>query len=449
MTAPESRVSETPITLSQYCELIAEAVHGFVPAPAWVVAELGQINRHPSGHLYVTLVEQVASKLTAQIKGVIWSSNATIVDCFQEEAGQPFARGLQVLILCRPRFHPVYGLSLDILDIDPAYTLGAYARAKQLTVERLERERLLDLNGLIELPLVPQRIAIVSSPEAAGYQDFVHQLASNEAGCRFRLVLFASLVQGAAAEKEIVAALGAVAKRSSEFDAIVVLRGGGSDTDLRCFDAYDVATAIARSPLPVLTGIGHERDQTVADMVAHTRVKTPTAAAQFLIDRVIEFVARLSSSAAILGSSSRMAVADARAGLDSLARRYGLASRNATDRARSGLVRLADRLQHGAQSRVQRGRSQLAQLSVLLPARAVRQMEIAAERVGRTEQAVRLLDPGQVLRRGYSITRAAGKAVRDAGALEPGVRLHTTLHRGGLLSVVEQIEVGDDQGNGQ
>lgn len=431
-------------SLSQFCALIGEAIEAGVNAPSWVVAEVGSIRRTPARHVYLDLVEQSGGKVTASIRATIWAGRAAMLYAFEGATGQQLEKGLQVLLLVSPQFHPVYGLSLDILEIDPSYTLGAFAREKQETLERLQEAGLVGLNAALPFPMVPQRIAIVSSPDAAGYGDFVRQIDDAGIGCRFVHLLFATAVQGKQAETEIVAALDAVAQRAAEFDVIVVLRGGGSQTDLRCFDAFEVAAAIARAPLPVVTGIGHERDETLADVVAHTRMKTPTAAAQFLIDRAASFVARLMEAEELLRTQSEDLLSEAQERLDAAARMLSMATTAATTQARSRLDRLGDRFQHSVLAILQQRNAQIATLSALLRAGAGRAIERRRERLAQHEHAARLLDPRHVLARGFSITRVDGHAVRDAHHLAPGAILHTTLHHGAALSRVEQIEESDD-----
>lgn len=259
------------------------------PDSYWVVAEIASINRQQNnGHCYVTLVDKGANarQVLAQAKATIWSSRYQMLSrFFEDKTGQPLKAGLKILFQANVRFHELYGMSLDILNIDPNYTIGDLARQRQETLKRLETEGLLTRNKSHEFPLVPQRLAIVSSATAAGYQDFIHQLQHNPFGYAFETTLFPATVQGNEAPASVRHALQLISKYKPGFDAVVIIRGGGSQTDLSCFDDYSIAAAIANSPLPVLTGIGHERDESIADIVAHTRLKTPTAVADFLIEQ--------------------------------------------------------------------------------------------------------------------------------------------------------------------
>ncbi|GAB3199429.1 exodeoxyribonuclease VII large subunit [Pontibacter aydingkolensis] len=281
-----------PMSLFELHQQIREELEIAFPESYWVVAELAQVNVDKrKGHCYLTLVDKGddARQMLAQAKGTIWGSRYQMLSrYFEEKTGQPLRAGLKVLMQASVRFHELYGLSLDISNIDPNYTIGDLARQRQETLKRLDAEGLLEANKELELPLVPQRLAVISSATAAGYQDFVHQLQTNSYGYTFGTTLFPAVVQGNEAPGSVAAAFAQVAKYKANFDAIVLIRGGGSQTDLSCFDDYKIAAAIGHSPLPVLTGIGHERDESIADLVAHTRLKTPTAVAGFLIDRFRE-----------------------------------------------------------------------------------------------------------------------------------------------------------------
>lgn len=283
---------QAPLSLYELHQQIREELEVAFPDSYWVVAEVAQVNvDRRKGHCYLTLVDKGddARQTLAQAKATIWSSRYQMLGrYFEEKTGQPLRAGLKVLLQATVRFHELYGLSLDITSIDPNYTIGDLARQRLETLKRLEAEGLLEANKELELPLVPQRLAVISSATAAGFQDFIHQLEHNTYGYIFQTTLFPAVVQGNEAPASVAQAFAQVAQYSEAFDAIVLIRGGGSQTDLSCFDDYKIAAAIGNAPLPVLTGIGHERDESIADLVAHTRLKTPTAVAGFLIDRFRE-----------------------------------------------------------------------------------------------------------------------------------------------------------------
>ncbi|MFD2999552.1 exodeoxyribonuclease VII large subunit [Pontibacter toksunensis] len=278
-----------PLSLHELHQQIREELEIAFPESYWVVAEVAQVTPdRRKGHCYLTLVDKGddARQMLAQARATIWSSRYQMLGrYFEEKTGQPLKAGLKILFQASVRFHELYGLSLDIVNIDPNYTIGDLARQRQETLKRLEAEGLMEANKALDLDLVPQRLAVISSATAAGYQDFIHQLQHNSFGYTFYTTLFPATVQGNEAPASVKRAMYLAGKYKENFDAIVIIRGGGSQTDLSCFDDYAIAAAIGHSPLPVLTGIGHERDESISDMVAHTRLKTPTAVANFLIDR--------------------------------------------------------------------------------------------------------------------------------------------------------------------
>ena len=284
---------QTPLSLFELHRQIKEELELAFPESYWVVAEIAQITPdRRKGHCYLTVVDKgdsTGGQLLAQARATIWSARFQMLSrYFEEKTGQQLKAGLKILFQASVKFHELYGMSLDIMNIDPNYTIGDLARQRQETLKRLEAEGLLTANKELELSEVPQRLAIVSSATAAGYQDFIHQLKNNAYGYTFSTTLFPATVQGNEAPASIRKALNLIGRYSDRFDACVIIRGGGSQTDLGCFDDYTVAAAIGNLPLPVLTGIGHERDESIADLVAHTRLKTPTAVATFLLDRLRE-----------------------------------------------------------------------------------------------------------------------------------------------------------------
>ena len=277
------------ITLSQLQRLVKETLHERFALPVWVSAEISEIKVNYSGHCYLELVEKGGDNGVplAQSRAVIWrTAYPRIAGYFEAETGQRLAAGIKILAKVAVNYHELYGFSLQITDIDPTYTLGDMERQRQITIAQLQQEGVWDMNREAPMPVVVQRVAVVSSANAAGYQDFRKELAKSP--YRFDVTLFDAFMQGAAAEESIVAALCAVAERMDEFDAVVLIRGGGSASDLNCFNAYRLCAHVAQFPLPILTGIGHDKDTSVADMVAHTALKTPTAVAGWLVERMTQ-----------------------------------------------------------------------------------------------------------------------------------------------------------------
>ena len=282
---------EEKLTLLDLQEKIKRGIEGAVPGAVWVTAEIGELNNHYSGHCYLDLIDykEGGRGVAAKARGVIWSNVWRMLKpYFETTSGVRLEKGLHVLLKSQVSFSPVYGLSLNILDIDPSFTVGELELRRQKTIERLKGDGCMEMNPSLQLPALPRRIAVVSAETAAGYRDFMKQLHQNENGFRFCTELFAAQMQGDDAPQSIISALERIAERSDEFDVAIIIRGGGAAMDLVCFDDYNLALNIAQFPLPVITGIGHDHDFHIADMVAHTWLKTPTAVADFFVGLFVE-----------------------------------------------------------------------------------------------------------------------------------------------------------------
>ena len=285
------------LSLLELNMIVKEAVHETLPASCWVRAEMSDVRvNSSSGHCYLEFIEkdEKTGQIVAKARGTIWSRTFMIIrPYFENETGQSFVSGLKVLVNVSVEFHELYGYNLSVCDIDPSYTLGDLVRKRKEIVRRLQDEGIFTLNKELPFPLLPQRIAVVTSPGAAGYGDFIHQLEANEYNIPFYIKLFPATMQGEKTAERVIAALDRIFPHTGLFDVVVIIRGGGSTSELSSFDSYPLATNCAQFPLPVITGIGHERDDTVLDMVAHTRLKTPTAVAAFLIERMVHAAVQL------------------------------------------------------------------------------------------------------------------------------------------------------------
>jgi len=461
-----------------------------VSGDIWVSAEVLRITVHPqSGHCYLELAEKEEGTLVAQMKAVMWAGIwRSESRRFEAMTGRELSAGMKLLLCGRISYHDLYGLSFNVVAIDPRFTLGEIALARRQTIERLEREGFLDRNRSLQVPEVIQRIAVVSSAHAAGYGDFVGRLRSNPYGYSFALWLYQTQIQGAQAEPALCRALQMCRARADMYDAVVIIRGGGSQAELQVFDSYAVAKEIARMPVPVFTGIGHLRDAAVADRVAYQALATPTALADFIISRTAEFEHRVS----LLGREI------AEQTLDALGRRWQNVVRvgkGIEGAVRSLLAQTRETLavSHLALSRDVRrlcavceartGAAAHRLVSAVSTVRAVVWTKLATarercmratgwsisgarEKVRGVVRSIRrgasgsvavgtrflevaqartlLLDPRAVLRRGYSITRARGKVVTDAGQVETGISLDTVVWRGRVFSRVERILKGED-----
>ena len=312
-------MEETVYTLQQLLTQVREAVDESFPLSVWVKGEIQGMSVNRSGHCYLNLIEKniLTGALLAEVRAIIWSSRfRSLATRFEQESGRRLEDGMNILVHATVQFSELYGLSLMIEDIDAAFTAGEAFLERQRTIRRLEEEGMMDLNSQLSLPPLPRRFAVISAATAAGYGDFLDHLHNNAYGFKFASELFPAPLQGADAPAGIIAALEAVAARGDEFDAVLLLRGGGSATDLACFDNYDLALNIAQFPLPVLTAIGHERDVHVADMVAFEHLKTPTALADYFVDIIAAEDYQLRTLAGRLSLAVRTKAADQRARLE-------------------------------------------------------------------------------------------------------------------------------------
>ncbi|MCC6730188.1 MAG: exodeoxyribonuclease VII large subunit [Chthonomonadales bacterium] len=460
-------LDEPYLSLSELNRTIRTVLDEWLCEEFWVAAEVAEASVRRNQHCYLQLVEKQGGRLVAQARATLWASRRAILEEFERTTRESLKAGMEVLLRVRVRYHEVYGLSLDVSAINPLFTLGDMARRKRETLERLAHEGLLERNGYLPFPAVPQRIAVVSSPSAAGLGDFVTHLRANPFGYRFSTALFEAAVQGEGAEKELVHALKEVGRRARLFDVVAILRGGGSQVDLGCFDGYDLAAAIAACPLPVVTGVGHEKDECVADQAAHTRCKTPTAAAELIVDHIRSYEAAMEAGLASVRSGAGRAVEEGigrvelmarrleanvgraaqarRETVDSLATRFSAGVHAGLARQERSLAGLHMRAGFGAERRIGQQEARARELGSLALWRARLAMERADAALARLARDVETLDPANVLRRGYSITRLDGRAVRDAAAVAPGQAVRTQLHRGRILSRVEATEGASEE----
>lgn len=416
------------LTLFELNSIIKTAINDTLPDTYWVIAEIAESKLNQKGHCYLELVEKEENKTIAQVKATIWAYEyRKLSQKFQNATNESLRQGMKILFLAAATFHEVYGLSLNIKDIDPAYTMGEMALKKKAVIERLKKEGLLDLNKQLPLPLVPQRLAVISSPTAAGYEDFFKQLDNNIYGYKFIHILFPAMMQGAETEKSIISAFNRINKYKHLFDAVILIRGGGSTVDLSCFDSYPIAAKIARFPLPVLTGIGHEKDDTVADMAAHTKMKTPTAVAEFLISGLSSFEEKIITIQNRLRTYTERLLKDNSFALNALTQRLAfMPVRMITANQNRLLILRKDLSGHLRQLFYKEG----TQLS-------------------RCEQAVRLMDPSNLLRRGYSLTRYKGEIIKDSALLKNGASITTKFYNGTIISIVKRPKETKNSEQGQ
>ena len=407
----------------------------------WVTAELSDVAVR-GGHCYMELLQKDDRGLQiAKARGVIWASSFPRIDAeFFAATGQRFSTGLKVMMRVSASFHSVYGFSLVVSAVNPDYTMGDLMRRRREILQRLKQEGILEMNRQLQWPAVPQRIAVISAPGAAGYGDFINQLYHNPSHLRFSTKLYPAVMQGATAPASIIAALEAVATDMDMWDGVVIIRGGGATSDLQAYEDYELAANVAQFPLPVAIGIGHERDITVLDWVANKRLKTPTAVAEWLValgDDALGFLMTVGNRILQL-TTSRLT-----GNKEQLAHAEGLlpiAARNAVERAQSRLRNAATTLSGISGRRLQ---PQLTRLDMTLKAIA----DAASNRISRQrslldsrQTLLEALSPVATLKRGYSITRVDGHAVTSANSIRTGSIIETTLADGKVISTATAVE---------
>lgn len=379
--------------------------------PLWVSAEVADLKVNYSGHCYLELIQKEEKSAngvpTAQARAVIWrSAYSRIAAYFEAETGQRLAPGIRILAQVVVNYHELYGLSLQIVEIDSTFTLGDMEQQRRQTIERLQAEGVWEMNHELPMPLLVQRLAVISSAQAAGYQDFCKELA--RIGYRYEVTLFDAFMQGASAEESIIEALCAVAARQEEFDAVVIVRGGGSTTDLNCFNAYRLSSHVAQFPLPVLTGIGHDKDQSVVDLVAHTPLKTPTAVAGWLNERMASIEGWLEGAARQLHELTVARMREAELQLEQ---------------------RLGDLRQLTLECSL-RAKLYLEQVERQLPERVEQRLRQEQQRLSQATEAVESRSPQRILQLGFAILRAEDRAVKSVKELAEHRRLIVELADG-------------------
>jgi len=407
------------LSLLELNALVRRSLEQCLPDEYWVQAELSDVRTNSTGHCYLEFIQKDSrgNSLLAKARGTIWANVYRLLKPYFEEAtGQAFVSGIKVLVQVSVSFHELYGYSLTVQDIDPTYTLGDMARRRREILKQLEEEGVLTLNKELEMAALPRRIAVISSPTAAGYGDFCHQLKNNPRGFFFYTELFPALMQGDRVEESVLAALDAILNRQNEFDAVVIIRGGGATSDLSGFDTYLLAAACAQFPLPIITGIGHERDDTVLDSVAHTRVKTPTAAAEYLINSMDLAADELEVLAGQLRDAVLSRLAEEHRRLTAYRNRIPAAVVRRVSDAKLALLT---------------ARKDISQAVTASFSRQRHRLELLQQRLADAS-------PEKMLARGYSITLKDGKAVKDVALLQTGDVVETRLSQGTFASVVKK-----------
>lgn len=426
------------LSLYELNNLVRSLIDATFTQTYWLKAELSEVRESEAGHCYLTFVEKDGSsdQPVALAEGRIWKSTYNVLrPYFERETGQRLTPGMTVLVEVSIHFHERYGYSLYVEDIDPTYTLGDQSRHRREIVARLEREGVATLNRELPWPRPANRIAIISSATAAGLGDFIHQLEASP--YRFTARLFQAVMQGEQTESSIIHALDRIAEERDQWDVVVIIRGGGAVSDLSGFDTYDLADNVAQFPLPVLSGIGHERDETVIDLVAYERLKTPTAVAAYLIDSMAAEADALNNLTSRINHAATSRMYCEKIRFDHTANHLLSAFSHYASfesyRADTKLRRLAMAIER----RSIRAHTDLQQLRSRLVAAALRLLTDLRHHVDLIGQRLEATDPDRILRLGYSITLSEGKLVTSTGKVRPGDRLTTRLADGTIESVVQ------------
>ncbi|MBO4906166.1 MAG: exodeoxyribonuclease VII large subunit [Bacteroidaceae bacterium] len=429
------------LTLYELNNLVQQVLKLQLDDSYWVDAEVSEARLASNGHFYLELTQSDAfgSGMVAKARATMWRATyARLMPKFEDVTGERVRAGMKVRLQVTVEFHELYGYSLNVIGIDPSFTLGDMAQRRREILAKLEADGILEDNQQLPLPTLLKRIAVISSATAAGYGDFCKQLQQNAAGLAFTLKLFPAVMQGQHVEESVMSALEAVCTDTAQWDCVVIIRGGGATSDLSDFDSYPLAAAVAQMPLPVIVGIGHERDVTVLDFVAHTSMKTPTAVAAFILDHQTQLLSHLDSIATAVQRGAREALLRHHNRFELLARTLPQRFALRVEREQMRLERLSQAMPHNWQMRCERERNKLEHTEQLMNRAAFRLWQQADMQLRLIEQRCKSLDPQALLERGFSLTYHNGKLLRDSSTLQDGDELTTRLASGLVTSVVKK-----------
>ena len=400
----------------------------------WVKAEMNKLNYYNhSGHCYPELVEKKDGKVIAQMRSNLWKNDyIQINNAFLNVLKEPLKDGIKILFLAKISFDPSYGLALQILDIDPAFTLGDLEQEKTATIQKLKEEGIFDLNKTLSLPLLPKRIAIISVESSKGYADFMDVIDSNPWGYRFFTMLFPSMLQGEKAVSNIIQQLRSIKKVKQHFDMVAIIRGGGGDIGLACYNHYDLAKEIAEFPLPVLTGIGHSTNETVAEMISFSNAITPTKLAEYLLQLFHNFSVPVSQAIEKITEKARRILSDETKQVDTISKLFASATRNHLQNGHNQLNYISQGIAVQSKFIVKSNLTQNLNMQERLSAACNAIFKTGIQKIEQLESNVKNMDPVNVLKRGFSITMLNGKAVTNIEDVEIDTILQTQV-LGGLI----------------
>ena len=433
--------SKNTVTLYELNHLVSKVIESEMPSEYWVEAELSEC-RESRGHCYMELIQKDERTATpiAKASAKCWANKWMLIrPGFERTTGQRLHAGMKVLLKVYAQFHEAYGFSWIVTDIDPTYTLGDMARKRQEIIRQLKEEGVFDLQKELQLPLFCQRIAVISSETAAGYGDFCNQLADHPYGFQFQTRLFPAIMQGEGVEQSIIAALERIFSFHipQNFDAVVIIRGGGATSDMSGFDTLALAENVANFPLPIITGIGHDRDESILDMVSHIRVKTPTAAAALLIDHLKTVLDAINDAQEQIVRLAQQKLTSHKSRLSTFAEILPRLFTNVKTRQEARLDSLNSRMTTAIRQSIITQQSLINALEVKMPIFLNRRLMAEQHRLQLIEEKTKNLDPALLLKRGYSITLHNGKAVRSPQQLQSGDEIETRLEKGTIKSIIK------------
>ncbi len=451
------------ISLSQLNGIVKEVLKDNLIKTYWIVAEISEIRQNYSGHCYLEFIQkdEDSDNLVAKARANIWANTYRLIKpYFETSTNSTLEQGMKILVNVSVEFHELYGLSLTVHDIDPAYTVGDMEQKRTLTIQKLVSDGVFEMNRELEMPVVPQRIAIISSITAAGYDDFISQLINNEFGFVFYPCLFQAYMQGEAAENSILNAIDKIYNNIEYFDVVVIIRGGGSRAELSCFDSYNLASNICQFPLPVIAGIGHERDQSVVDMVANTRVKTPTAAAAFLIDKLSVFANEIYSMSEQIISEAQNIIDNKEHEIELISERITYFAKNLVRDKKESLLRsgyniaiassrkfsvvnfdineIENKIRYSWSDmlKIQKRQIKFEQDKFSSSLKTMLQNQII--KIDSTQRILNQCEPVTILKKGFSITTLNGKQIKNIESIKDGTQIETEFINGKISSIVNK-----------
>lgn len=430
------------IRLSELQISIKQTLNRHLPSSVWIVAEISEIKSNYSGHCYLTLVEQDESskKLLAQARATIWASRFRMINShFQEVTEQALKSGIQVLVCVEVNFHEIYGMSLNVLDIDPTYTMGDIARQRQEIINRLTKEGIFEMNKEFALPPVIQNIAIVSSETAAGFQDFMKQLENNPEKIKFKTKLYPALVQGNTAPSSLINALENIKAYEQDYDAVVLIRGGGAQTDLACFDDYELSKVVALYPYPIITGIGHDKDVSIVDMVANTTLKTPTAVAEFIVSRANDFNTLIINTFQVITTQCNTYLKSQQQQVSFLGLNIGILTNKSLNNRQIQVNKFISSISNSSLNLLSKEKNTLRNKLHSFAQQAKFALKEEMSKIKHLAEKTDSLNPENIMKQGYCYTKVNGKTVSSVRDVNNGDVLSVKFINGEVKSKVEKV----------